>query len=90
MTLAILSGPAGADDAAYGEYLAGECVTCHAARPATGIPPIHGMDEASFTSLLQDYRSKARVHLVMNTIAARLGDAEIAALATYFATRTAP
>ena len=32
------------------------------------------------------YRSKSRAHPVMNMIAGRLSDAEIAALAAYFAT----
>jgi cytochrome c len=44
------------------------------------------MRESIFVAGLAAYRSGEREHQVMNTITARLGDEEIAALAAYFAT----
>ncbi len=80
--------PANADgDVAYGEYLSGECVTCHQMSGATnGIPAIVGWDEEIFISVLDEYRKKIRPNEAMQTIAARLKDDEVAALAAYFKT----
>ncbi|WP_195822310.1 c-type cytochrome [Roseobacter sp. MH60115] len=75
----------GAGDVEYGAYLAGECVTCH--RPvgsAAGIPVITGLAASDFVAALQAYRCGTRRHAVMEMVARRLGDAEIAALAAYF------
>lgn len=72
-------------DGAYGEYLASECTTCHQlSGAADGIPAIVGWDEATFRLSMLDYRTKIREHPVMNMIAGRLSDEEIAALSTYF------
>ena len=74
-------------DPEYGEYLSGECTTCHQADgDDAGIPAITGWPEARFVLAMRDYRDKSRDHPVMQMIAARLGDEEIAALAAYFAT----
>ena len=44
-------------DIAYGEYLAGECVTCHGASSANkGIPNIIGLDAAGIAYSLHSYR----------------------------------
>lgn len=76
-------------DPAYGEYLAGECTTCHRADgSAVGIPAITGWPSEDFRIAMFFYRNGAREHPVMNTIAKRLGDEEIAALADYFETLT--
>jgi cytochrome c len=73
-------------DPAYGEYLAGECVTCHQASGAyDGIPPITGWPEPDFVVALHAYKNGYRPHQVMQMIARRLSDEEIAALAAYFA-----
>lgn len=72
-------------DRDYGAHLAGECVTCHRATGAAqGIPPITGWAPAEFMSALQAYRCGTRQHKVMQMVAGQLGDAEIAALASYF------
>jgi cytochrome c len=72
-------------DAAYGAYLAGECVTCHrASGGGAGIPPIAGLPADYLVTALVEYRSGARTNEVMVTTASRLGDAEIAALAAHF------
>ena len=40
--------------------------------------------EASFVEIMNEYKSKKRNHAVMQTIAGRLSQDEIAALAAYF------
>lgn len=74
-------------DVLYGEYLASECLTCHPKDDTwSGIPPIVHLDEEGFRLAMLDYQTGFREHPVMNMIAARLGDEEIAALSAYFAT----
>ena len=74
-------------DAAFGAYLAGECTSCHQPGAANdGVPPIAGRPPEDFARALHDYRTGARAHAIMNMLAARLGDEEIAALAAHFAT----
>ena len=73
-------------DIAYGEYLAGECVTCHRGGVANdGIPNISGMDAEAFVYIIQSYRSKELENKVMQLVAGRLDDEQIASLAVYFA-----
>ncbi len=72
-------------DPAYGEYLSGECVTCHQASGGDdGIPSITGWPEEDFVIALHAYKQKLRPHPVMQMVASRLSDEEIAALAAYF------
>ena len=72
-------------DAEYGEYLAGDCKGCHQADGSyDGIPSITGWDSESFVWAMQSYKQKARKHPVMQMLAERLSDEEIAALAAYF------
>lgn len=76
-----------AGDIAFGEYLSGECVTCHSRVGANnGIPPIVGWPVDQFAAVMTSYRDKTRDNQVMQTIAARLTAEEVAALAAYFAT----
>jgi cytochrome c len=74
-------------DPAYGEYLSSECTTCHQADgSAQGIPSITQWPEEAFVIAMHAYKRKLRPHPVMQMIAGRLNDEEIAALAAYFAT----
>ena len=74
-------------DAAYGEYLSSECVTCHqASGAAEGIPSITNWPEDAFVVAMHAYKRELRPHQVMQMIAGRLNNEEIAALAAYFAT----
>lgn len=74
-------------DVGYGEYLAGECVACHHSEgDAKGIPSITGWDPEAFASVMRAYRAKEIDHNVMQMIAGRLADDEIASLAVYFET----
>ena len=72
-------------DAAYGEYLSSECVTCHqSSGEDKGIPSITGWPAEVFVTAMHAYKVKARPHPVMQMMARRLSDEEIAALAAYF------
>jgi cytochrome c553 len=74
-----------AGDRALGEYLSSECVTCHQlSGRGSGIPPIVGLPDDSFVTIMSQYRDKKRDNPIMQTIAARLSNEEIAALAAYF------
>ncbi|WP_299671840.1 c-type cytochrome [uncultured Roseobacter sp.] len=72
-------------DPEYGAYLSGECTTCHQAGGTdAGIPSITLWPEEQFVTAMHAYKNKQRNHPVMQMIAGRLGDEEIAALAAYF------
>ncbi|MCH9807853.1 MAG: c-type cytochrome [Alphaproteobacteria bacterium] len=72
-------------DPEYGEYLSGECVTCHQPSGADkGIPSIIGWPHEDFVIAMHAYKNKKRPHPVMRMIAGRLSPEEIAALAAYF------
>ncbi|WP_306195814.1 c-type cytochrome [Ruegeria discodermiae] len=74
-------------DVAWGEYLSGECVTCHSAQGAEGgIPRIAGRDTEDIVVAMHAYKQNQRVHPIMQMLAGRLSTEEIAALAAYFNT----
>ncbi|SFD05533.1 c-type cytochrome [Tropicimonas isoalkanivorans] len=73
-------------DAEYGAYLASECLTCHRAGGAMeGIPSVTGWPQEDFVVAMHAYKDKVRDHPVMQMMAGRLNNEEIAALAAYFA-----
>lgn len=72
-------------DPEYGEYLSSECLTCHQSDgSASGIPSITHWPEEDFVVAMHAYKRKLRPHPVMQMMAGRLNDDEIAALAAYF------
>lgn len=74
-----------AGDREFGAYLSSECKTCHQADGTfQGIPSITYWPEEDFVLALHAYKQKIRPHPVMQMIAGRLSDEEIAALAAYF------
>lgn len=75
-----------AGDRALGQYLSAECTTCHqiTGRVTGSIPQIVAWPEDQFIAVMNSYRDKHRDNAIMQTIAGKLNDAEIAALATYF------
>lgn len=78
-TLAIIGDPE------FGEYLSTECTTCHRVDGEyDGIPVITGWYEEDFVLAMHAYKSGIRPHPVMQMMAGRLSDEEIAALAAYF------
>ena len=80
MSPAVASG-----DREYGEYLSSECVTCHRTGATEAqIPPIAGMNAEGFVHLMKAYRGRELDNPAMQTVAKRLTDEDIAALAAYF------
>lgn len=77
-------------DPEYGQYLSSECVTCHQSSVAGTIPPIAGMNEDGFISMMKLYRAKKLENPTMQTVAMRLSDEDIAALAAYFSALNPP
>jgi cytochrome c len=78
-TLAIIG------DAEYGEYLSSECTTCHQSDGSDqGIPSITRWPAEDFVVAMHAYKRKIRPHPVMQMMAGRLDEDEIAALAAYF------
>ncbi|MAU53499.1 MAG: cytochrome C [Roseovarius sp.] len=72
-------------DPAYGEYLSSECVSCHQADGSNaGIPSITRWPVEDFVIAMHAYKDKLRPHPVMQMMAGRLSNEEIAALAAYF------
>ena len=81
----LVSSRAIAGDLALGKHLSAECVTCHQATGQFhGIPPIVGWPDASFIKTMEEYRQKKRDNPIMQTIAGRFSNDELAALAAYF------
>ena len=78
-------------DIELGRYLSSECMTCHGtAKADSTIPNIFGLGQVHFAEVLRAYRAKALPNPVMQTIAGRLNDEDIAALALYFETARKP
>ena len=74
-------------DPEYGEYLSSECSTCHQRDGSDqGIPTITQWPVEDFVAAMHAYKEKLRPHPVMQMMASRLSNDEIAALAAYFAT----
>lgn len=73
-------------DAEYGEYLAGDCVTCHQiSGQSDGIPSIVGIPKDYFVRSLVEYKTNVRDNEVMKLRVVNLANEEIAHLAEYFA-----
>lgn len=72
-------------DAEYGEYLSGQCVTCHSSGADDAkIPSINGLDPVSFVSILNGFSDGSLQSDVMKLVAKNLNSEEKAALAAYF------
>jgi sulfide dehydrogenase cytochrome subunit len=71
-----------------GAALAATCVTCHGpeGRSQGAIPSLTTLSAADITTALQAFRAATRPGTVMHYIAKGLDDADITAVATYFAT----
>ena len=76
-----------AGDPEFGAYLSAECITCHQSDGGyDGIPSITLWPQEDFVIAMHAYKRKLRPHPVMQMMAGRLSDEEIAALAAYFGT----
>lgn len=72
-------------DQEYGEYLSGECSTCHKnSEESDEIPNIFILSKEAFITSMYAYKEKYRTNTVMQLIAAGLSDEEIASLAEHF------
>src|SRR5262245_15073214 len=71
-----------------GAALASTCVTCHGpeGRSQGAIPSLATLSAADITTALQAFRAEKRPGTVMHRLAKGLDEADIAAVATYFAT----
>jgi cytochrome c553 len=86
MLLAGAGSAHAAGDLALGQHLSSECVTCHrtSGPPVGGIPAIRGWPVGQFIAVMLAYKDKQRENIVMQSIAGRLGQEDIEALAAYF------
>ena len=85
----VLPGMTAADSAALrGAALANACAACHGpdGRSQGAIPSIDALSAEDFVVALKAFRAETRQGTVMNRIAKGLDEADIAALAAYFAT----
>lgn len=74
-----------AGDPEYGQYLSNECAVCHQKDgDYDGVPSIVNWPAEDFVVAMHAYKRKIRPHPVMQMMAGRLSDEEIAALAAYF------
>ena len=72
-------------DIELGQYLSSECVTCHQELGrAEGVPAIVGWPDEQFVAVMLSYKNRERPNQIMQTIAGRLSQAEIEALAAWF------
>jgi cytochrome c553 len=86
---------AAADDDAkvrnYGRHLAQECSGCHRVDGVdNGIPGILGWDRERFAATLEFYRNGQRTNPVMVSVAKSLDEAQVRALASYYASLPKP
>lgn len=83
---------AGKGDKAFGEYLSGECVTCHqkSGQVIGGIPSIIGWPEDQFLAVMHAYQKGQRENQIMRTIASQFKEEELEALAAYFGSLKPP
>ena len=68
----------------YGEYLSGQCLTCHQNSSDEGIPAINGADAVYIAKKLILYKNKELENEVMQLVASALDKEQIASLAIYF------
>ena len=87
----LFAGLAGAERASadelyeYGEYLSSECTTCHQLHGyAHGVPSITGWPIEVFIVTLKAYRDGTEKNEAMRSVAKRLTDEDIEALAVFF------
>jgi cytochrome subunit of sulfide dehydrogenase len=81
---AILIAPARAAEAPLG---AASCSGCHAAKAGvdTTVPPLAGRSAGELTAQMQAFRSGERPATVMDKIAKGFSDAEVQAIAAWYA-----
>ena len=93
----VLSQAAGAaGDPQAGKLKAETCMGCHAVKsynnvyPTYHVPKLGGQHADYIVSALQGYRDGSRGHQTMHANSANLSDADMADIAAFFASSTAP
>jgi cytochrome c553 len=86
-TLAALPLAALGQDASQGRNLGAACAMCHGTegRSAGGNEPLAGMPKADLVRKVNEFRSGAKPATVMHQISKGYSDAEIEAIAAFFA-----
>jgi cytochrome c553 len=81
-----LAGPASATDR-HTEVLAATCMSCHGpgGKSLGTIPNLAGHNQDDFVKRLKEFKSGARQSSIMKRHAAGYTDAEVEAMAAYFA-----
>lgn len=78
-----------AGDAAAGAKKAAQCSSCHGANGegSGDNPKIAGMDQAAFVKAMNDYKSGARKHMMMEMLAKKLSEQDNADMAAFYASK---
>ena len=87
---ALSAGPATAQtDALQARSLAATCANCHGTNGAAapGMVALAGYDRAGLVKAMADFKSGARPATIMHQLAKGYSDAQIEAIAGYFATQ---
>ena len=83
-----LSGAWAGDLEDYGEYLSGECTSCHRLDGAgEGIPSIVGWEPELFIEKVKSFKTGDRENPAMVAVARSLDDEQLKALAHFFGSR---
>jgi cytochrome c553 len=80
--------PLNADPLAAGKAAAAACAGCHGETGVTkvpGMPSLAGLDPKYFIAAMHAYKTGQRTHDTMKALAAPLGDAELKAIALFYA-----
>ena len=78
-----------AGDAEAGGQKAAQCSSCHGANGegSGDNPKIAGMDQGAFVKAMNDYKSGARKHMMMEMFAKKMSDQDNADLAAFYASK---
>ena len=88
LPLACAALPAAAQDPAAGRNLAANCFTCHGTEgnSVEGVPPsLAGRDSGEVFQMMKDFQSGKRPATIMHQQARGYSDAQLKAIAAYFA-----
>lgn len=82
-----LGGSAFANDANYGRNMASACGSCHGTngKSVGGMEALNGYPKDKMVKAVQDFRSGAKPATVMHQLGKGYTDAQIEAIATYYA-----
>ena len=88
LLIAVSGTACAAGNAANGKNKSSQCSMCHGAEGKGDgpNPPIISLDAAKFTAALNDFKSGKRKYPIMEMMAKKLNDQDIADLAAYYAT----